>query len=694
MSKRIILLIMLTGLLALNITAQTTKSINLTTPGTLSTLITSFESNNIVTLSVSGNIDARDFVFLRDKMTKLAVLNIGNASIKAYAGSAGTRPDEFFNYPADELPDYAFYNPKLFTYKSTLTSITLPGGLKSIGTLAFYFSWNLSSISIPAGVNDIAEYAFYGCYALSSFTVAPTNTRYASSNGVLHNKALDTLFVCPNAKTGSYTIPNTVKHIAASAFENCYNLTSISLPSNLQSIGTYAFAYCSGISGNLTLPENLKRLESGAFYGAYNLTGTVQIPASLTDIGDFVFFESNAIKSFSVNSANPSYASYSDALFSKQLDSLFICPGGKTGTFNIPASVKLIGSHAFYKCKSLTGVLYIPAATDYIGYYAFMGTDNLTGVQVESGNQWFTSTEGVLYTKNYDRLLSCSVTKSGSFTIREEVKTIDPGAFTNCKQISGSIHLPAALEWIGDYAFYNCTGIDGFTVDPANSYYSAEQGVLLNKDKTYLYMCPLSKSGSYEIPATVNSIGYSAFEGCTLITELHFPESIRSIGAFAFAGCSGNKRVVIPYGIETIANGAFYNNSNLQSFTIGAANPPIVGYYTFELAATPSATLVVPKGRSTNYQQAPYWSNFINVTEASLNTSVQQQQSNQYFISSDRNAILIQGCKAGQRIHIYTADGQKIMEQKANADALRIDFPRRGIFIVRIDNFTKKIILH
>ncbi|MDD2285048.1 MAG: leucine-rich repeat domain-containing protein [Paludibacter sp.] len=568
---------------ALTLHAQISRSVDVTTPGTLSGFISKFEQTNLITLSVSGNIDARDFAFIRDKIKKLSTLNLIDANIKTYSGTDGTNPGVETSYPANEIPAYAFYNPVLLSYKPTLTEVNLPGNTESIGYLAFYYCWNLTSIIIPASVKSIAEYAFYGCYALDSFSVNNSNTKFSSTSGVLFNKTQDTLLVCPNAKTGSYTIPSTVKHIANSAFENCYSLTAVTIPASLNSTGTYAFAYCSGISGNLTIPNNVKTLGDGAFYGCYNLTGTINIPATLTDLGNFCFLECNNLKSFSVNSANPYYASSNDVLYSKNIDTLFICPGAKTGTFIIPNTVKLIGSHAFYNCSKLSGSLTIPQLTDYIGYYAFYGCSQISDFAVNLLNQYFFAENGILYSKSKERLLICPTGKSGNISLAASIQSIDPGAFNNCKNIIGNIHLPASLIYLGEYAFYNCSGISSFTVDAANEFFCAADGVLFSKNQDLLYLCPLSKSGTYSIPTSVQYIGYAAFDGCLNLTGINIGESVQEIGAYAFEYCTGINRLSIPQNVNTIGTGAFYACSNLNDLRVAKSVPPVIDYYALEL---------------------------------------------------------------------------------------------------------------
>lgn len=673
--------------------AQTPKTVNVIIPGTLNLQITESEQNTLVYLTVSGNIDARDFAFMRDKIKKLASLNLSGTNIKSYSGSAGTNPGVETYYAENEFPAYAFYNPALLSYKPTLTSITLPANTLSIGFLAFNYCWNLTSISIPASVKSINEYAFYGCYALESFSVNNPNSKFSSNSGVLFNKTQDTLLVFPNAKKGNYIIPSTVKHIGNSAFENCYNLTAITLPNSLISIGTYAFAYCSGIVSNLTIPASVTTLSDGAFYGCYNLTETVTIPASLINLGSYCFLECNNLKSFSVNANNPFYASSNDVLYSKNQDTLFVCPGAKTGIFTIPNTVKLIGSHAFYMCSQLTGVMTIPQHIDYIGYYAFYGCSQISNYAVNSLNTYFSAENGILYSKSKDRIIICPTAKSGSISLPANTEIIDAGAFNNCTKITGNIHLPASLSYMGEYAFYNCPAIDGFTVDAANNYFSASDGILFNKKLDYLYLCPLSKSGSYAIPLSVQNIGFSAFDGCNKLTDISIAPSVSGIGAYAFQSCTGISSLTIPQNVNNIGAGAFYACTNLTNLGVAKSNPPVVDYYALDLIDKQKCTLSIPVGSMSLYNKAPYWEEFTNTTEKNFETTVQSISKHLYRCYKTRDGLYIKNLMPDDWVEIYTLHGLTVTKQKANSEAMHLPLPVRGIFIVKIRDFTEKVIL-
>lgn len=673
--------------------AQSSKSVSVTNPGTLSNQISVSEQNTLVSLTVSGSIDSRDIAFIRDKIKNIATLNISAVSIKAYSGTDGTNSSIQTNYLVNEIPAYAFYNPQLLTYKPSLVSVTLPSNLTSIGALAFYFCWSLSAINIPSSVKSMADYAFYGCYSMSSFTVATSNTRYSAISGVLFNSSQDTLFLCPNGKTGTYVIPSTVKHIANSAFENCSNFSALTLPTTLLSIGNYAFAYCSGITGNLSLPSTLTSIGEGGFYGCYRLTGTVTIPASLTKMGYYSFLESNSIKSFVVNTSNPMYSSLNDVLYSKNKDTLFICPPGKIGNFTIPTTIKLIGSYAFYNCSNLTGTITIPELTDYIGYYAFYGCSQLSAFTVNTLNQYFEAENGMLYSKPKDRMIICPTNKTGTFSLASGLKSIDPGAFNNCTLLTGSIRFPAALTWIGEYAFYNCSGISGFEVEAGNNYYSAAEGVLFNKHQDSLYICPLSKSGTYSIPTTVKHIGISAFDGCANLSNIKIPSSVLEIGSYAFEYCTGLGSILIPNNVSIIGNGAFYACKNLQQFSIANPTPPIIDYYALDSINKSSCLLTVPLGTSTLYKSAPYWGEFSQMNETNFNTGTTQQGGSRYRCFKTFGGIKIDGLQPNDQIEIYSLHGLSLIRATANGSSKNIHFTAKGIFIVKINDFTEKLIL-
>ena len=146
---------------------------------------------------------------------------------------------------------------------SSLTDIVFPDSLTSIGTAAFTNCSSLTSIKIPKNLTTIDDLAFDNCSNLSEFIVDPKNPSFSSEDGVLFDKNMETLLICPMTKSGTYSIPSNVTSIEAVAFKCCENLTSI------------------------IIPDSVTTIDDSAFYGCSNLT-SVMIPKSVTSIGDCV----------------------------------------------------------------------------------------------------------------------------------------------------------------------------------------------------------------------------------------------------------------------------------------------------------------------------------------------------------------------------------------------------------------------
>ncbi|MCM1233585.1 MAG: leucine-rich repeat domain-containing protein, partial [Ruminococcus flavefaciens] len=131
---------------------------------------------------------------------------------------------------------------------------TIPYGITSIDSHAFYECSSLTSITIPNSVNYIKEYAFYGCSSLTKITI-PNSVKgigfYAFEE-------------CINLT--SVTISDGIYYIAGGAFKYCNNLRSIEIPNSVTHIGDEAFEYCENLT-SITIPDSIAKIGSGAFYG-------------------------------------------------------------------------------------------------------------------------------------------------------------------------------------------------------------------------------------------------------------------------------------------------------------------------------------------------------------------------------------------------------------------------------------------
>ncbi len=128
----------------------------------------------------------------------------------------------------------------------SLTDVTIPDSVTSIGIGAFWSCKNLASVSIGSGVTQILPGAFEACHSLRIFTVSDLNASFSSDGAILFDKQKKVLVSYPTAY-GDFTIPENVQQIEDSAFCNCINLTSVTIGSQVKSIGPIAFLSCTSL---------------------------------------------------------------------------------------------------------------------------------------------------------------------------------------------------------------------------------------------------------------------------------------------------------------------------------------------------------------------------------------------------------------------------------------------------------------
>ena len=507
----------------------------------------------------------------------------------------------------------------------SIKNIIIPSSVSTIGESAFSGCTSLSSVFIGSGVKELDKRGFYGCDSLAEITVDEKNANYSSLDGVLFNKDKTNVIICPNGKKGTYSLPNKVTKISSYAFCNCSGLTSVTIPNSVTSIENYAFDDCTGLT-NIAIPNSVTSIGGSAFSGCTGLT-SITIPERVTSLDGSTFNGCTNLKRIEVSPNNENYSSYNGVLLDKDGYNLIRCPEGKSGNFVVPDSVGCIESYAFYNCTNLTNIhisenvneiegyafencksLQKFVLTDNvytIGYYGgwyeesmFKGCENLKEIEVGSGNDNYSSVDGVLYDKEVEKLIYCPAKKSGEYIVPKSIKSVTDYAFEDCNSLE-SIVLPESMPKFSLYGLECCPSLKSIKVTGNNAYYSAEDGVLFNKDKTEIYVFPCNKEGNYTIPNSVTEISSNQFSQCTGLTGITIPNTVTEIGYSAFNGnlksikvsegnkyfcsydgvlfnkdkteilfCVGNKKeFVIPNGVKSIS-GAFNDCSNLTSVTI------------------------------------------------------------------------------------------------------------------------------
>ena len=240
------------------------------------------------------------------------------------------------------IPDSAFWGCE------TLVDVALPQTLRTIGKGAFGQCVNLTRINIPEGVTSIGDSAFLMCGSLTRLTipdsvtsiegnpfrhlaaeimVSPQNPAISVVDGVVFNKDGTRLIACPSNKAGAYAIPQGVLEIGTHAFENCNDLTDVTIPASVASI-----------VGN---PFDFAQLE------------------------------------LKLAPENPDFSLIDGVLFDQTGTRLLVYPCGRPGdTYEIPEGTVEIGEFAFAGCQQLSAVT-IPESVTVIGSNSFWNCENL-----------------------------------------------------------------------------------------------------------------------------------------------------------------------------------------------------------------------------------------------------------------------------------------------------------------------------
>ena len=461
---------------------------------------------------------------------------------------------------------------KAFAENAAITKIILPDTITTIGRRAFYKCTEITEFTVPESVTSIGTQIFFGCDKL---TTVYYNGQYGNSeNPFLSVKNLETV-VFGGTKIPNYVAYNlltlktvivldSVTNIGISAFDECSNLTSVTIGNNVTSISQSAFSNCSSLT-NVTIPDSVTSIASYAFHSCNALTD-ITLGNNLTNIGESVFWGCSSLTSITIPNSMTTIGT-----------EVFRNCSGLT-SITIPNSVTSIGSYAFRDCTNLTSIT-IPDSVTSIGHSAFSGCNNLENitlpfigdsVKTESDTYHYplgyifgtSSYEGGVATEQYYYVYAPDYRTFSTYYIPASLKSVTItggnivyGAFYNCSNLTSIIISDSATS-IGTFAFYNCSSLTNITIP--NSVTSIGGAAFEG----------CSSITSITISDSVTSIGSAAFEGCSNLTSITIPNSITSIGGSTFQNCYSLTNITIPNSVTSIGGGAFYGCSSLTSITI------------------------------------------------------------------------------------------------------------------------------
>ena len=582
-----------------------------------------------------------------------------------YPGNSSSNPWNGFEKPTGNLVLPSSVTHNLFSYSVT-----------AIGNYAFYGCTELTEVTICESITSIGGYAFWQCPSLATVHFNAENctqmyTDYSGYHSVFNSgttatgpTAITMLTIGSDVtKIPNYAfsnspslnqqleLPNTLTYIGKDAFYNCSSLYgTLTIPNAVTSIGDGAFNGCSGFTGTLTFsfggswapsPRGTTALTSsaltsignGAFRDCYGLTGHIELPNSVTTLGDHAFYGCTGITEVTIGTGITIVYGYAfwncpmlatihfNAINCTQMytdysgyHSVFNSGTTATGptaitTLTIGNDVTKIPNYAFSNSPGLNQQLTLPNYVTYIGKDAFYNCSSLYGTLTipnpvtSIGDGAFNGCSGI----------------SGTLTLSNQLVTIGNSAFRDCSGLTGHVIVPNSVTTLGDHSFYGCTGITEVTI-----------GTGVTKVYGYSFWnCPLLTTVHFNAAnCTQMYTDYSGYHsvfssgatapGSPAITILTIGSGVNRIPNYAFANSSHVFGVVLPQYLTDIGKEAFKGCVHLASLTVLAMTPPSVGNNAFNSVPT-SIPVFVPCNKAGTYAAANGWSQFSNIIELCSN---------------------------------------------------------------------------
>jgi hypothetical protein len=144
---------------------------------------------------------------------------------------------------------------------------------------------------------------------------------------------------------------------------------------------------------------------------------------------------------------------------------------------------------------------------------------------------------------------------------------IGTDAFLQCDALT-SLTIPEFVDRIEYDAFNSCINLKSIDVDNENANFCSENGILFNKDKSIIMKVPITYTGTYDIPNSVNSIGSSCFYDCYGLISITIPTTVKEIGDYSFWNCSSLTSIYFPDSLKEIGVSAFQRCTGISSLEI------------------------------------------------------------------------------------------------------------------------------
>ncbi len=406
-----------------------------------------------------------------------------------------------------------------FSTNEIIKEIIIAEGITSIQEMAFSGCINLQTVTVPSTVNVIQSGAFAGCESLANIILAETNTSFKVTENALYN----------------YTQTELIQYFCASSE------TTFTVPETVIVIDDYALGYTANLE-------------------------TILIGSTAVTFGDGVFTSGYSLLNIDIDIDNPNYMSVDGVVFTKDQKSLYSYPANKPDlSYTVPDTITTLSPASFSGCSNLKTLNISNSVSET--FEAFLYCNSITEINVDSGNSEFSSSEGLLLSKDGSILIYYPGGRTETeFIVPSSIERIGSLAFATHSNIQ-SLILQNSVNKIEYMAIYECPNLTKVLI-PTSVVALDYLAVLSYHDSDILSIWGYSNTAAQEYAASYN-INFVAIGSSSDWT--YTPENTNGTCTITeYKGASTDvyvPSIIDGFWVDEIAHTAFESRSDIEYLT-------------------------------------------------------------------------------------------------------------------------------